>query len=200
MGAAKGGSVEPQPTPHLPSLRGRGDEGLLDILVIGGGIAGLSAAAALAEHATVVVLEAEEQIGFHSSGRSATMLHYALGDALIRALTLASRPFFDAPPEGFGEVPLGRRMAVLIHAREDELAELDAFARELAPFVALEQLDAKGVHTLCPLLRPDAVRGIADRDGIRLDPHAMLQALRSPIACARRRAWTGAGCACQPQS
>ena len=91
-----------------------------DILVIGGGIAGLSVAAALSEQARVVVLEAEEQIGFHSSGRSATMLHYALGDRLVRALTLASRSFFEAPPEGFSDIPIGRRMPVLIHAREDE--------------------------------------------------------------------------------
>ena len=39
-----------------------------DILVIGGGIAGLSAAAELATHAKVTVLEAEAQIGFHSGG------------------------------------------------------------------------------------------------------------------------------------
>ena len=88
-----------------------------DILVIGGGIAGLSAAAALADAcARSPCSKAEEQIGFHSSGRSATMLHYALGDRLVRALTLASRPFFEHPPERFSDVPLGRRMAVLVHA------------------------------------------------------------------------------------
>src|SRR5206468_11006922 len=91
-----------------------------DILVIGGGIAGLSAAAELSKHARVTVLEAEEQIGFHSSGRSATMLHYALGDRLVRALTLASRSFFDSPPEDCSNAPIGRRMPVLIHARSDE--------------------------------------------------------------------------------
>jgi D-arginine dehydrogenase len=47
-----------------------------DFLVIGGGIAGLSAAAALARHGRVVLLEAEESLGFHSSGRSATFAHY----------------------------------------------------------------------------------------------------------------------------
>lgn len=146
-----------------------------DILVIGGGIAGLSAAAALSEHARVTVLEAEEQVGFHSSGRSATMLHYALGDRLVRALTLASRPFFDDPPDDFGDVPLGRRMAVLVHAREDERAELDALDAELSLFVSLDRLDAQGVHEICPLLKDDALYGIADRDGIRLDPHALLQ-------------------------
>jgi D-arginine dehydrogenase len=146
-----------------------------DILVIGGGIAGLSAAAALAENARVTVLEAEEQIGFHSSGRSATMLHYALGDRLVRALTLASRPFFDAPPDGFSEIPLGRRMPVLVHAREDERDALEALEAELSLFAELERLDEQGVRELCPLLKPDAVHGIADRNGIRLDPHALLQ-------------------------
>ena len=146
-----------------------------DILVIGGGIAGLSAAAALSHHAQVTVLEAEEQIGFHSSGRSATMLHYALGDRLVRALTLASKPFFEAPPNNFSDVPLGRRMPVLIYAREDERAGLDALAAEISLFAELERLDARGVHELCPLLKDDMVHGIADRTGIRLDPHALLQ-------------------------
>ena len=144
-----------------------------DILVIGGGIAGLSAAAALSRHAKVTVLEAEEQIGFHSSGRSATMLHYALGDRLVRGLTLASRPFFDAPPAEFGSV--GHRMPVLIPAREDERDDLDALEAAIAPFAELERLDTKSVHQLCPLLKDDALYGLADRDGIRIDPHALLQ-------------------------
>lgn len=146
-----------------------------DILVIGGGIAGLSAAAELSKSARVTVLEAEEQIGFHSSGRSATMVHYALGDRLVRELTLASRDFFDSPPPGFSDVPLGHRMTVLVHSREDERARLDALYEELAIFAELERLDARGVHQLCPLLRGDARHGIADRNGTRLDPHALLQ-------------------------
>jgi D-arginine dehydrogenase len=146
-----------------------------EILVIGGGVAGLSAAAMLSEHASVTVLEAEDQIGFHSSGRSATMLHYALGDRLVRALTLASRDFFDSPPAGFTDIPIGRRMPVLIHARDDELEELEALDADIAPFATLERLDAGGVHDLCPLLNDDARHGIADRNGIRLDPHALLQ-------------------------
>jgi D-arginine dehydrogenase len=149
-----------------------------DILVIGGGIAGLSAAAELSKRAKVIVLEAEDQTGFHSSGRSATMLHYALGDRLVRALTQASRSFFDAPPEGVSEIPLGRRMAVLVHAREDELGALGQLEAEIARFAPLERLDQRGVADLCPLLRVGeggAVAGIVDRDGLRLDPHALLQ-------------------------
>ena len=146
-----------------------------DILVIGGGIAGLSAAAALSKHARVTVLEAEEQVGFHSSGRSATMLHYFLGDRLVRALTLAGRAFVENPPAGFTEVPLGHAMPVLIHAREDERDALDALEVEIRRFADLDRLDATGVHELCPLLKEDAVHGLVDRGAIRLDAHALLQ-------------------------
>ncbi|MGI8705175.1 MAG: NAD(P)/FAD-dependent oxidoreductase [Sphingomicrobium sp.] len=149
-----------------------------DILVVGGGIAGLSAAAALSEHAKVIVLEAEESLGYHSSGRSATMMHYALGNPVVRALTLTSRPFFDQPPEGFSDVPLGRTMPVLVHAREDEVEELDELDAAIAPFAPLERVDEEAMVELCPVLRVGeggAVSGIVDRTGLRLDPHALLQ-------------------------
>jgi D-arginine dehydrogenase len=146
-----------------------------DILVIGGGIAGLSAAAALSKHGKVTVLEAEEQVGFHSSGRSATMLHYFLGDRVVRELTLASRGFIEHPPADFTEVPLGHHLPVLIHAREEERAALDALEADIRLFAEIERLDARAVHRLCPLLKDDAVHGIADRRAIRLDPHALLQ-------------------------
>lgn len=136
----------------------------------------MSAAAALAREARVVVVEAEEQIGYHSSGRSATMVHYALGDRLVRALTLASRPFFDVPPSGFTQTPLGHSMPVLVHARDEERDQLERLEAEISPFADLERLDQQGVHELCPLLKDDAVHGIADRNGTRLDPHALLQA------------------------
>ncbi len=149
-----------------------------DIIVIGGGIAGLSAAAALSKHAKVILLEAEEAIGYHSSGRSATMLHYALGDPLVRALTLGSRGFFENPPPDFTDVSLGHRMPVLIHAREDELAELDELDAEIAPFAELERAGVDGILELCPAIRTGdggAIAGLVDRNGIRLDPHALLQ-------------------------
>ena len=119
------------------------------------------------------MLEAEDAVGFHASGRSATMLHYALGDPLVRALTQASRPFFDAPPQGFTDSPLGKRTPVLVYAREDELDELEELHAAIAPFASLEQLDANGVRKLCPVL--ESAAGIVDRDGLRLDPHALLQ-------------------------
>jgi D-arginine dehydrogenase len=149
-----------------------------DIVIIGGGVAGLSAAAALADQARVAVLEAEEQVGFHSSGRSATMVHYALGDRVVRALTSASRNFFEAPPDDFSDAPLGQRMPVLVHARTNELTALDALQAAIAGFAELERVGEKEMAELCPILRlgeGGAVAGLADHNGIRLDTHALLQ-------------------------
>lgn len=132
----------------------------------------------LSADASVIVLEAEDSIGYHSSGRSATMLHYALGNPLVRSLTLASRPFFEQPPDGFTDVPLGRTMAVLVHARADELDQLDTLEAAIAPFATLERAGEQAMLDLCPVLRTGeggAVSGLVDPRGLRLDPHALLQ-------------------------
>jgi D-arginine dehydrogenase len=150
-----------------------------DILVIGGGVAGLSAAASLAEHAKVIVLEAEDQIGFHSSGRSAALLHYALGNPPIRRLTRASREFFERPPEELGDVELSSTLPILTPAWADELPGLQALADDLSPFTAIEWLDEEGLRSECPVLRigdGGAIRGFIDRTALKLDGHALLQA------------------------
>ena len=105
------------------------------------------------------------------------MLHYALGDALVRALTLASRPFFDDPPEGFSDSPIASPMPILVHARADERAALDDAEAGLSPFTEVERLDSDGLARVCPLLRigPDgSEHGLLDRKALRLDGDALL--------------------------
>lgn len=63
--------------------------------VIGGGVAGLAAAARLAPHAEVTVFEAERHLGYHASGRSAAMFEENYGNAAVRALNRASRKWFE---------------------------------------------------------------------------------------------------------
>ena len=149
-----------------------------DILVIGGGIAGLSGAAAMADSASVVILEGEAQTGFHTSGRSATMFHYALGNPLIRRLTQASRAMFDSPPDEFGDTPLGQRTTMLVHARENELGALEQLSADMAPFTAAELCDEAELAKLCPLLKvggEGSVRGLADHHCLKIDQHALMQ-------------------------
>lgn len=55
-----------------------------DILVVGGGIAGLSLTAALAQDRRVVLVERETALFAHTSGRSAQQSQPTYGPAAIR--------------------------------------------------------------------------------------------------------------------
>jgi D-arginine dehydrogenase len=68
-----------------------------DVLIIGAGIAGASAAYFLAPHCSVLVLEREAQPGYHATGRSAAMYSETYGNATVRAITTASKPFYFDP-------------------------------------------------------------------------------------------------------
>ncbi len=150
-----------------------------DFIIIGGGVAGLSAAARLALHGQVVVLEAEEAVGYHSSGRSAAFYHFGLGNPLVRGLTAWSRPFFDAPPAGFTEVPLATPKAALFIATEAMRAELDDLGAEMRRFTdTVETADEAAMRALCPLLKfgeGGIVAGLVDHGGRSLDADALLQ-------------------------
>ena len=129
-----------------------------DILVIGAGVAGASAAYELAASGRVVVLERESAPGYHTTGRSAALYTESYGSPVVRALTLASKAFFDAPPEDFAEHALLTPRGALFVAREDQLAALDrtlAEAKKLVPSV--RAVNAAEALEISPALRPEYV-------------------------------------------
>jgi D-arginine dehydrogenase len=148
--------------------------GAADFIVIGGGIAGVSAAAALAEHGRTIVLEAEERPAFHSTGRSAAFYAAAYGNEAIRTLTLAGETFFHTPPDGFAEAPLIRPRDWVFVARADQAAELAELERTLGDGVA--RISAAALEARLPILRPGYVAGaLVDRRGGDIDVDALLQ-------------------------
>lgn len=70
--------------------RGSRKPAIYDFAIVGGGIAGLSAAAALAPLGSVVIIEAERQLAYHASGRSSEMFLPHHGSKAVRVLTEAS--------------------------------------------------------------------------------------------------------------
>jgi D-arginine dehydrogenase len=160
----------------------------IDIVVIGAGIAGLSAAAALARHGRVAVLEAEAALGYHSSGRSATFCHYGIGDATVRGLTTYSRGFFQDPPSDCAPSPLSRRASALFVATAGMLDDLERLHGDMARFApGLEWVGESDMRQLFPILKvgEDAVlRGVLDPDGLRLDADALLQSYARQVRAA----------------
>ena len=147
-----------------------------DFLVIGAGMAGAAAAAQLAPHGRVTLLEAEDQPGYHTTGRSAALFSEMYGNALIRGLTRASRDFLFAPPEGFAAAPLVTPRATLYVARADQLALLDAFRATPDVAAATERLDADAARELVPLFAPDYLAGaVLEPGSADLDVHGLHQ-------------------------
>lgn len=148
-----------------------------EVIIVGAGIAGASIAAFLSATHRVVLLEAESQPGFHSTGRSAAMFMESYGTPTIRALTRASRAFYTSPPAAFADTPLlGPRGAMYVGTPE-QLERIDALDAELRPHTPkLQRLSAAEAIACVPVLRPDQVGGaLLDPDAADIDVHALHQ-------------------------
>jgi D-arginine dehydrogenase len=145
-----------------------------DIIVIGAGIAGASAAAELAADARVVLLEMEPQPGYHASSRSAAYFAAAYGKPVVQSITRACESFFRRPPRGFTEVELYRPRDCVFFGRPDQADSLEAM-RQAIP--RLEFLDECAVRARVPVMRPGYLHGgLRDPEGGDLDVEALLQA------------------------
>ncbi|MGO4916958.1 NAD(P)/FAD-dependent oxidoreductase [Pseudogemmobacter sp. W21_MBD1_M6] len=143
-----------------------------DVLVIGGGIAGISVAARIAADATVTVLEGEPVIGHHSTGRSAAIFIRNYGNATLRALNAASVRFL-MQPDGIADSSLLSPRGEMLVATEEELGDLEAY---IEGGEGLERLTAAEAVEIVPILRKDAIAGaVIEWDAQDIDVDRMLQ-------------------------
>lgn len=140
-----------------------------DVVVVGGGIAGLSVAARLAAQARVVVLEGETACGYHASGRSVAFAHYGLGNTPVRTLTALSMAELAAH---------GSIHPALHIAPADQIAALDELEAVHRHYGCdYHRIDADEARGLMPALKPEAcTAALVDHGSLKLDTHAMLQA------------------------
>ncbi len=149
----------------------------VDIVVIGAGMAGASAAYTLSEHASVLLLEREDQPGYHTTGRSAAVFAPAYGNRPIRQLTAASRVFYEQQAGGLADRAVLSPRGELLIARPDQVATLDKAEIELRKQIdRLERLDAHGLAERLPALRPGyAAAALADDSAMDMDVAAIHQ-------------------------
>jgi D-arginine dehydrogenase len=139
-----------------------------DVIILGGGIAGAGAAYEIAAFASVVLVERESRCGYHATGRSAASFTENYGNAVVRRLAIASRPFLADPPAGFCEHALLRPQPVITIARHDQLQLLEQQldqARALVPSII--RIEAAEALSRVPILRADYVAGAF------VEPHSM---------------------------
>lgn len=145
-----------------------------DVIVIGGGIAGVSVACELADKLKVLILEAEDHIGYHATGRSAAFFAPAYGNRVVREITSWSEMFYRQPPAQFSDASLLNPRDCIFIAREDQQTVLSKMHSELNSSLSL--LSSEEVSSRVPILKPGYVHGgLLSMDGGDLDVDAILQ-------------------------
>lgn len=134
-----------------------------DFIIIGGGIAGISAAARLAELGSVTLLETEDSLGYHTSSRSAALFEPNYGPPVSRALAVQTeahlRDMGALTPRGF----------LLVAKEGDPLFETDRDS------MALTEISISEARALCPILAEDVTRAAQNRDCWDIDTDLLLQ-------------------------
>ena len=116
-----------------------------DVLIVGGGIAGLSLASALAGRCSVALVEAEQELAYHTSSRSARQLIPSYGPPVVQELTVRTLELIAARDAESDSRVLAPRSFLLIGSEAEVAAESSGSMQPITPAEALE---------LCPALVP----------------------------------------------
>jgi D-arginine dehydrogenase len=144
---------------------------VFDVAIVGAGIAGAGLAAELAGDMRVLLLEAEDRPGYHTTGRSAAIFIQNYGNAAIRALSRVSAPLFD---QSGAQTPILSPRGLLFVADEDGL---DSHAGLLAEAEGMAAVSSDEALRLFPLLRPERIAAAAyEPDAMDIDVAALHQA------------------------
>lgn len=160
-----------------------------DVAIIGGGIVGLALADALLARSPelrVVVLEKEDHLGEHASGRNSGVLHagfYYAPDSLKAQLTRRGNAMLHDFCDEAG-VQVNRCGKVVVTTSADQLPALDElYARGQRNGVELEMIDEAQLAKIEP--RAHTVeRALWSPTTSVADPHAVIEALAARV---RRR-------------
>lgn len=165
-----------------------------DVIVIGGGIGGVSLGYELASDRRVTLLEREKTLAFHTTGRSAALFLETYGNSTIRALTTASREFLMNPPEHFRSELLAPRPLLQIAAvgRGDALEAMYADVSRLTPDAQL--VSPTDARAFFPPLRPELIDcALYEPHSMEVDVHALHQGFVRGLRDRGGRVHTGAG-------
>jgi len=149
-----------------------------DVVIVGGGIAGVSVGFFLAEAGLrIALVEAEATLAHHTTGRSAAQFLENYGDETVRRMSVAGRPFFADPPEQFCDSALWSnrpRMRVAGPDMVDSFKAETIEEQKLVPSTTF--LEATEAMATLPVMRPELVAcGVIEPNAMELDVAAIHQ-------------------------
>lgn len=164
-----------------------------DAVIIGAGMAGASLGAELAGSMSVLVVEMEDQPGYHATGRSVAFWSESYGGPHVRPLTLASHALFSQPDADFAERPFLTPRGALHVGREEDASFRDALVAEFADTPVFTPCAQTELHNAIPGLRTEWTIGLEEKSTCDIDVAglhaAYLRKLRvdgGVVACSHR--------------
>lgn len=162
---------------ELPAAAADDLAAMFDVAIVGAGMAGASLAAECAAHARVLVIEAEDAPGYHTTGRSAAFWEESYGGPGVVPLTLASHGFLDS-------LGLLSPRAGLTIGREGDLGRITAFIDRYAALgVDVRLMNRAEIAAQVPGLRAEWCHGAYEARGADIDVAGLHQHY---LATARR--------------
>lgn len=150
-----------------------------DILVVGGGMAGFSIAAELAGHANVLVIEQEDQPGYHASGRSVAFWEETYGGPGVQPLTSASGPMLAHPHADFADHSFLQPRGAIHLGRQGQEGLAHTLLEDFGGSgVDFERIEEAALHGKLPGLHPEWTIGISEPSCADIDAGGLLAAYR----------------------
>lgn len=127
-------------------------------------------ASELAADCSVVLLEAEDQPGYHATGRSAAFWTETYGGPMIQPLTTASRQFLEAPDPEFSEHSFLKTRGAINIGTSDQLPLLDRFVSNFeGSGVAMDKWDRSQILNVLPHSRSVWAHAVYEPDCCDID-------------------------------
>lgn len=145
----------------------------VDVLIVGGGMAGASLGAEIARDARTLILEMEDHPGYHATGRSVAFWEETYGGPAVQPLTTASGPLLAHPDPAFHEASFLSPRRTLHIGQAEDATKRDALLAQFAGKVGLEKVDPA---SLCPGLRSEWTLGVLEPSCQDIDVTALHQA------------------------
>lgn len=136
-----------------------------DVIIVGGGIAGASLGAEIAAHRRTLIIEAEDQCGYHSTGRSAAFYLESYGGPAVAKLTKASGAFLENPPPDFADQSFLFRRGAL-HLSDGEWPEIP-------DGIESRRVDRAEIERVLPGVRNQWTKGLLEPSCADIDVAAL---------------------------
>lgn len=145
-----------------------------DVIVIGGGLAGLSVAWHLSKTLQVKVVEAGRQLGAEASSQNAGMVRILDHDPVDRSLALRTERFFADLPDDWIATNPTRKTGAILSLAHDVHALHDAAAWVKAAGIPIQSIDRPGDIAPAMLDTPAKVNWYLPSARMA-DPHALVE-------------------------